>query len=234
MKIDNIDKKILSILQKNAKITNAKLSKEIGLSPAPTLERVRKLETQGIISGYHAKLNMSKIGLGVSTFVMVTLKGHNKKNITSLIDKIKKVENIVECHHITGSGDFILRVVAKNIESYGLSPNNIIGLVSSNSQLVTAGAMEQSGGRLVLKVPAVIEDLEELKNMPIKVADNTTLKFGDIASIRRVFSDANGWSRVNGKASVVLEVKKRIGYNLLEVVEGSKKTINLFQKPFQN
>ena len=63
MKIDNIDKKILSILQKNAKITNAKLSKEIGLSPAPTLERVRKLETQGIISGYHAKLNMSKICL---------------------------------------------------------------------------------------------------------------------------------------------------------------------------
>ena len=116
MKIDNIDKKILSILQKNAKITNAKLSKEIGLSPAPTLERVRKLETQGIISGYHAKLNMSKIGLGVSTFVMVTLKGHNKKNITSFIEKIKKVENIVECHHITGSGDFILRVVA--IESY--------------------------------------------------------------------------------------------------------------------
>ena len=61
MKIDNIDKKILGILQKNAKITNAKLSNEIGLSPAPTLERVRKLETQGIISGYHAKLNMSKI-----------------------------------------------------------------------------------------------------------------------------------------------------------------------------
>ena len=52
MKIDKIDKKILAILQKNAKITNAKLSNEIGLSPAPTLERVRKLETQGIISGY--------------------------------------------------------------------------------------------------------------------------------------------------------------------------------------
>ena len=79
MKIDRTDKKILEILQKNAKITNAKLSKQIGLSPAPTLERVRKLESRGIISGYHAKLNMSKVGLGVSTFVMVSLKGHNKK-----------------------------------------------------------------------------------------------------------------------------------------------------------
>ena len=118
MKIDRTDKKILELLQKNAKITNAKLSKEIGLSPAPTLERVRKLEARGIISGYHAKLNMSKIGLGVSTFVMVSLKGHNKKNLKSFLDKIKDVENIVECHHITGSGDFILRIVAEDIESY--------------------------------------------------------------------------------------------------------------------
>ncbi len=118
MKIDRTDKKILELLQKNAKITNAKLSKEIGLSPAPTLERVRKLEARGIISGYHAKLNMSKIGLGVSTFVMVSLKGHNKKNLKSFLDKIKDVENIIECHHITGSGDFILRIVAEDIESY--------------------------------------------------------------------------------------------------------------------
>ena len=118
MKVDRTDKKILEILQKNAKITNARLSKEIGLSPAPTLERVKKLEARGIISGYHAKLNISKIGLGVSTFVMVSLKGHNKKNLESFLDKIKDVENIVECHHITGSGDFILRIVAENIESY--------------------------------------------------------------------------------------------------------------------
>ena len=83
MRLDKIDKKILIILQRNAKITNSKLSKEIGLSPAPTLERVRKLESNGIISGYHAKLDKSKLGLGVSTFVMVSLKVHNKKNLLS-------------------------------------------------------------------------------------------------------------------------------------------------------
>ena len=118
MRLDKIDKKILIILQRNAKITNSKLSKEIGLSPAPTLERVRKLESNGIISGYHAKLNKSKLGLRVSTFVMVSLKVHNKKNLLSFLDKIKDLENIVECHHITGSADFILKVVAENIESY--------------------------------------------------------------------------------------------------------------------
>ena len=118
MKMDKIDKKILEILQRNAKITNAQLSKELGLSPAPTLERVRKLESKGIISCYNAKLDMSKIGLGVSTFVMVTLKGHNKKNLVSFLDKIKDVNNVIECHHITGSADFILKVVSENIESY--------------------------------------------------------------------------------------------------------------------
>ena len=118
MRLDKIDKKILIILQRNAKITNSKLSKEIGLSPAPTLERVRKLESNGIISGYHAKLDKSKLGLGVSTFVMVSLKVHNKKNLLSFLDKIKDLENVVECHHITGSADFILKVVAENIESY--------------------------------------------------------------------------------------------------------------------
>ena len=118
MKIDNIDRKILRMLQENSKITNAYLSKQIGLSPAPTLERVRKLEKKGIISGYHAQLNLSKIGLGVSTFVLVSLKEHNKKNINIFLDKISKVKNVIECHHITGTGDFILKVVSENIASY--------------------------------------------------------------------------------------------------------------------
>ena len=90
----------------------------LGLSPAPTLERVRKLEKKGIISGYHAQLNLSKIGLGVSTFVLVSLKEHNKKNINIFLDKINKVNNVIECHHITGTGDFILKVVSENIASY--------------------------------------------------------------------------------------------------------------------
>lgn len=118
MKIDNIDRKILRMLQENSKITNSYLSKQIGLSPAPTLERVRKLEKKGIISGYHAQLNLSEIGLGVSTFVLVSLKEHNKKNINIFLDKINKVKNVIECHHITGTGDFILKVVSENIASY--------------------------------------------------------------------------------------------------------------------
>jgi len=117
-KLDEIDRKILEILQSNAKITNAQLSKDIGLSPAPTLERVKKLENSGIIKSYHAKLDTDLIGLGVHTFVQVTLKGHNKRNIDLFLAEINNVEEVIECHHITGSGDFILKVIAKDIVSY--------------------------------------------------------------------------------------------------------------------
>lgn len=117
-KIDEIDKKILEILQLRAKITNARLSEEIGLSPAPTLERVKKLEQMGIITSYHAKLNTEKIGLGVTTFVLATLNGHNRTNIESFVEAINKVPEVIECHHITGAGDFILKVIAKDIASY--------------------------------------------------------------------------------------------------------------------
>jgi DNA-binding Lrp family transcriptional regulator len=118
LKLDEIDKKILEILQARAKITNAKLSEEIGLSPAPTLERVKKLEQLGIIASYHAKLNIEKIGLGVTTFVLATLNGHNKANIEAFVDEINKIPEVIECHHITGAGDFILKVITRDITSY--------------------------------------------------------------------------------------------------------------------
>ncbi|MEP1034899.1 Lrp/AsnC family transcriptional regulator [Ekhidna sp.] len=118
IKLDKIDRKILDILQSNAKITNAQLSKDIGLSPAPTLERVKKLETSGIIKSYHAKLDTDKVGLGVHTFVQVSLKGHNKKNIDAFINEISAIPEVIECHHITGSGDFILKIISSDIQSY--------------------------------------------------------------------------------------------------------------------
>lgn len=117
-KFDFIDRRILEILQENAKITNAQLSKEIGLSPAPTLERVKKLENNGVIKSYHAKLDPAEIGLGVSTFITVTLVGHKKDFIARFVERINSIPEVIECHHITGAGDFLLRVVSSDIASY--------------------------------------------------------------------------------------------------------------------
>ena len=118
IKLDATDRKILELLQKNSNITNAQLAKEIGLSPAPTLERVNKLESSGVIKSYHAVVDSAQIGLGVSTFVMVSLKGHNKDNIEKFTKAIQNIEEVVECHHITGAGDFVLKIVCADIAAY--------------------------------------------------------------------------------------------------------------------
>lgn len=118
VKIDATDRKILEILQANSNITNAQLAKEIGLSPAPTLERVNKLELSGVIRSYHAVIDPAAVGLGVSTFVMASLKGHNKENIDKFIAAIKKIPEIVECHHVTGAADFFLKIVCVDIAAY--------------------------------------------------------------------------------------------------------------------
>lgn len=118
IKLDATDRRILELLQTDSNITNAQLSQEIGLSPAPTLERVKKLENAGVIKSYHAVVDPASVGMGVSTFVTVSLKGHNKDNIQKFMDAIMKIEEVIECHHVTGQADFILRIVAPDIPAY--------------------------------------------------------------------------------------------------------------------
>ncbi|AWV98354.1 Lrp/AsnC family transcriptional regulator [Arcticibacterium luteifluviistationis] len=152
-KLDVIDHKLLEILQRNGKITNAQLSKDVGLSPAPTLERVKKLEQSGIIESYHAQVNRQKVGLGVITFVQVTLKGHQKTIIDAFVTKINSVPEIIECHHVTGSCDFLLKVIAQDISNYQeliMDTINEIDVVSSTQTMVILQTIKNSK---VLPIP---------------------------------------------------------------------------------
>jgi len=117
-KLDKIDLSILKILQENSKITNLELSKKIGLSPAPTLERVKKLESTNILESYHAKVNAEKIGLNVRTFVLVSLAWNKENALENFIEKISKIQEITEGYIITGDGDFLLKIITKDISSY--------------------------------------------------------------------------------------------------------------------
>ena len=137
VKLDEIDRKILEILQTNAKITNAQLSKDIGLSPAPTLERVKKLENSGIIKSYHPQLDTDRIGLGVHTFVQVTLKGHNKKNIDLFLGEINQIPEIIECYQVTGNADYFLKVVVKDIPSFESLISNKLSQIEEIGQMQT-------------------------------------------------------------------------------------------------
>jgi DNA-binding Lrp family transcriptional regulator len=146
-KLDPTDHKLLEILQQNAKITNAQLSKEIGLSPAPTLERVKKLEMLGIIQSYHAQVSREKVGLGVSTFVTVTLTAHKKQVTESFVHQINQIPEVIECHHVTGAGDFMLKIISKDIASYQklmLEKINEIEEVSATSTMVILSTFKES------------------------------------------------------------------------------------------
>lgn len=117
-KIDKIDAHILQILQENSKITNLELSKRIGLSPAPTLERVKKLENNGTIESYHAKINPQALGLQVRTFVLVSLAWQKENALDNFLKKINSIKEITECYIITGEADFLLKIVCKDLPTY--------------------------------------------------------------------------------------------------------------------
>lgn len=118
LKLDSIDKKILEILQKYGNITNAQLAKDIGLSPAPTLERVKKLEQSKIIKGFHAEIDSALLGYGVTTFVLISLSSHKINQINTFVEKINSINEVVECYHITGSGDFLVKILIEDIPAY--------------------------------------------------------------------------------------------------------------------
>lgn len=115
---DKIDLKIIKLLQENGRITNLQLSSNIGLSPAPTLERVRKLENAGYIKSYHALVDEELLGLGIKSFIQIQLDFHTHNAIPEFVEAIKNIPEVTECHHVTGQCDFILKVYVKDIKSY--------------------------------------------------------------------------------------------------------------------
>lgn len=118
MKIDNIDLKIIKELQQNSKITNIELSKKVGLSAAPTLGRVQKLEKSGLIKSYHAKVDKSKLGLGFVALIQVSLTRQIGNAIQNFIDAINGIDSIVECHQLTGNFDYQLKVIVADIPAF--------------------------------------------------------------------------------------------------------------------
>lgn len=116
--MDKIDRTILDILQKDGRIKNAELAKRIGKSPPSTLERVKKLERNGVIDRYACIVNPENVGIETFTFLKVTLVRHGSESVMEFIEAVDKVEEILECHHITGEADFILKVAVRNIPAY--------------------------------------------------------------------------------------------------------------------
>jgi len=116
--MDKIDFKILTELQADGRLSNQELSDRVGLSPSPCLRRVRALESSGVIGGYTAKVDQEKYGLPINAFISVRLKQPNDAAMRSFEKGIQLLDDVLECYLITGTQDYLLRVVSETLKSY--------------------------------------------------------------------------------------------------------------------
>ncbi len=117
--LDKTDFKILKLLQENGRMTNLLLSQEIKLSPAPTLERVRKLETSGLLEELSCAWWMKKtLGLGIKTLFRFNWISTKTTLFRIFLDEVNQIKEITECHHVTGRADFLLKVYVNDIKAY--------------------------------------------------------------------------------------------------------------------
>lgn len=118
MKLDATDKKLLTLLQKNSRRTTKELSLQLNLSVTAVYERVKKLEREGIISRYVALLNHKKVQRSFIVFCHIKLVQHAKDYLTKFEQEVKKLDEVLECYHVSGDYDYILKIYVENMEAY--------------------------------------------------------------------------------------------------------------------
>jgi Lrp/AsnC family transcriptional regulator, leucine-responsive regulatory protein len=116
--LDDTDKKILRLLQQNARLTNKALATRLGLSITPVFERVRKLENRGFIKKYVAVLDHEKLNQGMVVFLHIKMQAHNHDSIANLMMEVQQLDEVMECYHVTGETDFLMKVLVPNMRSY--------------------------------------------------------------------------------------------------------------------
>jgi len=124
--IDKIDVSILSELQRDNRISNTKLAELFKLSEASCWRRVKRLEEAGVIEGYHATLNRRKLGLGVTAFVQIKVAEHSQEATADIERIIQASPNVLACYNTTGEADFLLEVVAEDLEDYSRFVDDVL------------------------------------------------------------------------------------------------------------
>ncbi len=148
-KLDQIDRKILAELQADGRMTNVELARRVGISAPPCLRRVRTLEEEGFINGYHAQVNARALGFEVQVFAMVGLTGQAEADLSAFEDQCRAWPLVRECHMLNGEVDFVLKCVAPDLSTFQsflteeltAAPN----VASVKTSLVIRGAKDDPG-----------------------------------------------------------------------------------------
>jgi DNA-binding Lrp family transcriptional regulator len=116
--IDELDRSILAILQEEGRITNVELASRVGLTAPPCLRRMRALEEAGVIKGYHAELDPGALGYGIMVFALVSLRSQAEDDLRAFEAHVATLPEVRECHMLNGEIDFILKIVAHDLQSF--------------------------------------------------------------------------------------------------------------------
>jgi len=147
--MDAIDARILHHLERDGRVTNLQLAERIGLSPSACLRRVQALEASGVIKGYRAVLDRAQLGVGLTVFVMVGLAGQLQRDAQAFERAMADAPEVLECHNVTGSIEFLLRVEVADLAAYKHFHSDVLGTlsqVSSITSLVSLGSSKDLRG----------------------------------------------------------------------------------------
>jgi len=117
--LDRADRLLLDALQRNARLTVAELADQVSLTPSPCWRRLKRLETVGLIRAYRATLSAQKLGYGVTVFVDVMMGDYDEETLQRFAGRLADIPEIVSCHYVSGRSDFLLEVVAVDVQAYG-------------------------------------------------------------------------------------------------------------------
>lgn len=135
--MDPVDDRILRELSREGRLTNHALASRVGLSPSATLRRVQALETSGTIRGYRARLDRERMGIGFTAYIAVGLNEHTKRVQESFERAVSAAPEVRECHNVTGSVEYLLRVEARDLAAYKHLHTEVIGTLPQVASLTT-------------------------------------------------------------------------------------------------
>jgi DNA-binding Lrp family transcriptional regulator len=135
--MDAIDDRILQMLRRDGRISNAELAARVGLSPSACLRRVQELERTGVIRGYRAVLDRSRLGIGFTAFIAVGLSVHTKAAQEAFERAIAAAPEVVECHNVTGTIEYLLRVEVADLAAYKRFHTDVLGTLPQVSSITS-------------------------------------------------------------------------------------------------
>ncbi len=164
--------------------------------------------------------------------IVLSLVGKNAQervlfnNAEALKRKIQAIPNVLEAKLVGHREEVLEAVIDRNkLETYGITGTELINAVSANNLLVPAGEVDTGRGRFSVKLPGLIEDYQDLYNLPLRASSDGVVKLGDVADVRRTFKDTTTITRVDGKPAISIEVNKRAGANMIEVANAVRALI---------